>query len=762
MKNIPNFMIIGAMKCGTTSLYHYLTAHPQVVPAKKKEIHFFDWNFEKGVDWYLQHFDLERNKNYITGEGTVGYLYQFYVPQRLYATFPKTKLIVLLRNPVERTISDYYMRVRSKQEYLSLPEALMQEDKRRESQPFTEQSSGNHLNIFAHYSYLKPGLYVDQLQRWMQIFPREQFLILRSEDLFANPDIAVNQVFKFLGLPEHHLSEYPQHRAGKYSPVSPEIREALAEYFRPYNQQLEQYLGRNFYWDTDWDTESSPVKMTDPDQAKQELHRKLTALSQVPQTLIDAEIAPWRAWLEFPRSTSGQKKPNILLLMSDQHREDAMGCSGGWVKTPNLDRIAAEGIRFSNCITPSPVCIPARIGLITGLYPHQTGIWKNVPYTLPPDRFTWIKSLRAAGYRMSLFGKTHWYPQNHILPDSLELLPAYGFDDFIEVAGLHGNANSQNLMTQEWQALGLWEVYKEDMAQRRNHKQTVRPSPLGLEHYYDVWVARQACQYLANYNHDQPWFCWVSFPGPHEPWDAPEPYASMYDPRDMPAPAPIPHSDPNRPQGQLDRLFAQWRGKLEEDDPAKLRANYAGNVTLIDHQIGKILELIQRRGELDNTIIVYISDHGEMNGDCGLLLKKNFMQGAVRVPLLIRTPETFNSTLAGYTYSHPVELLDLGPTLVDLVGATLDIEQSGKSLVPVLRNPQQLHRQDALSEFDQEVMLQSDRWKVALNQQGQVYLLFDLENDPEETINLANRADLAQIATELRAQCLARSGQQVQ
>ncbi len=477
-----------------------------------------------------------------------------------------------------------------------------------------------------------------------------------------------------------------------------------------------------------------------------------------PKSTTDTEAARSQVGMALSGSNSGQRKPNILLLMSDQHRADAMGCSGGWIKTPNLDRIAAEGIRFGNCITTSPTCIPARIGLATGLYPHQTGIWRNAAYTLPRDRPTWIKGLRAAGYRMSLFGKTHWHPQENILPDSLDFLPAIGFDDFIEVAGPHANASSHNQMTHEWQSLGLWKIYQEDMVQRNQHRQTVRPSPLALEHYYDVWVARQACQYLASYNLSQPWFCWVSFPGPHEPWDAPEPYASMYDPADMPAPLPIPDSDPNRPQGQLDRRFEQWRGRLQAGDPAKLRANYAGNVTLIDDQIGKILDVIDKRGELDNTIIVYISDHGEMNGDCGLLFKGNFMQGAVRVPLLIRTPGTLKSAVAGWTYPHPVELLDLGPTLADLAGASLDIEQSGKSLEPVLRDPQQLHRVDALSEFDQEVMLQSDRWKVALNQHGQVYLLFDLENDPEETINLANRPDFAQIEKELRARCLARSG----
>ena len=104
-------------------------------------------------------------------------------------------------------------------------------------------------------------------------------------------------------------------------------------------------------------------------------------------------------------------KPNILLLMTDQQRADALGCSGGWVRTPHLDRVAREGVRFTNCVTNSPVCVPARVSLATGLYPHNTGIWHNVPYDLPADTPTWMQAIRAAGYRTSLFGKTHLHHQ---------------------------------------------------------------------------------------------------------------------------------------------------------------------------------------------------------------------------------------------------------------------------------------------------------------------------------------------------------------
>ena len=153
----------------------------------------------------------------------------------------------------------------------------------------------------------------------------------------------------------------------------------------------------------------------------------------------------------------------------------------------------------------------------------------------------------------------------------------------------------------------------------------------------------------------------MSFGGPHEPWDAPEPYASMYDPRDMPAPRKVFRETGARPRGLLDERFGLPGGPTEEE-AAACRANYAGNITLIDDQIGEILEVITARGELDNTVIAFTSDHGEMNGDCGLIYKKNFLDGAVRVPMLIRTPETARCR-AGQrdtTCDAPVEWIDLG------------------------------------------------------------------------------------------------------
>lgn len=450
--------------------------------------------------------------------------------------------------------------------------------------------------------------------------------------------------------------------------------------------------------------------------------------------------------------------PNILFLMTDQQRWDAMGCSGDWVQTPNLDRIASEGVQFTNCVTTSPVCIPTRLSLATGLYPHNTGVWNNMGHTLLAETPTWMQAMRAAGYRTSLFGKTHLHPHSGDLRDREGLMNAYGLDDVNEIGGPRASARTLSHMTAMWEEKGAWEAYRADYRERFSTKpHLVRPSTLAFEDYADVYVGQQAKRYLQNYDRQEPWCCWVSFGGPHEPWDTPEPYASMYDPETMPPAIPRPPVG-ERPHGHLDRLMQRMNPKFEPGEIGRLRANYAGNVTLIDDQIGEIIEAIAARGELDNTVIVHTSDHGEMNGDYGLIYKSNFLNGAVRIPLLVRTPKAsgLQTTPTGSLCDSPVEWVDIGPTLVELAGGELVHRQFGKSLCPVLTQPESTHRDFAISEIEGEIMLLNQEWKAALNANGEVYLLFDVQNDPNETENLAGRPEVADIETALRLQILER------
>jgi choline-sulfatase len=437
------------------------------------------------------------------------------------------------------------------------------------------------------------------------------------------------------------------------------------------------------------------------------------------------------------------RAPNILFILTDQQRADALGSVSPWMRTPALDRLAREGVLFRCCITQSPGCIPARVSLMTGLYAHNTGVWKGRRFTLPPTARTWVRRIREAGYRTSMIGKTHLHPQDGDIRDERSLVHAWGFDDVVEIAGPRASARGRSDLTEEWERVGLLEAFRADLEERTGeNRDLVRPSPLGLEHHYDSFVGRKAVEQIRAYEGDRPWLCWVGFGGPHEPWDAPDRYFTLYDADELPAPLPAIRSvSASRPRGALldERLSADAARleRLTEPDLAAIRANYAGKVSLIDRWVGEMLSTLEDRGDLDRTVVLFASDHGEMNGDHGLFHKSCFLQPAVAVPLVVRMP---GGAAGGVVNDDPVELIDVGPTLVEVAGASLDYAQWGRSLLPVIRGDARRVRELAVSEQRGEIALVERRWKVALNQEGAAYLVTDLENDPEEHENLAGSA----------------------
>jgi arylsulfatase len=451
-------------------------------------------------------------------------------------------------------------------------------------------------------------------------------------------------------------------------------------------------------------------------------------------------------------------KPNILFIMCDQLRADALGCTGNWVKTPNIDRIAREGVRFSNCVTNSPVCIPARVSMATGRYPHNTGVWDNCPFELPEGTPTWMTAIRDAGYRTSLFGKTALHRRGPDIRKFEHILNSYGLDDVDEIRGPRASVDTICHMTARWDSLGLLKAFQKDIQERTGKNKTlVRPSPLPLAEYYDVYVGQQAKNYLHDYKRSEPWFCWVSFAGPHEPWDTPEPYAGMYRAEDMPEPIKRPPVRDRGPKGELDQKFAESPGKI--DNARELRASYAGKVTLIDDQIGEILKEIETRGELDRTVILFTSDHGEMNGDYDLIHKSNFLNPAVRIPLIVSAPEMKKSSLAGKIIDRPVELFDSGPTLSDFAEAKINYAHFAHSLVPVIREPNIEHRSFAISELTLEMMYLDRDWKLMLNRNGEPYRLFDVKKDSHEAEDLIGRKEHEGLTAELKSKLLDRRAQ---
>lgn len=440
-----------------------------------------------------------------------------------------------------------------------------------------------------------------------------------------------------------------------------------------------------------------------------------------------------------------EKRPNILFIMTDQFRGDVMSGVGGPARTPNLDALAAEGVCFTNCSTVSPLCVPARISMMTGKYPHTTGSWDNAAYALSPDANLWSKEIKKMGYSTAVFGKLHLHTDFGDMIAREPIVHGYGFDVVNEISGPHSTCQTRTHMGEEWKEKGLWDAYCEDM-ESRGKIPRAKPSPLPLEDYYDSYVGRKAKEYLESYDGEQPWFLHVSFGGPHEPWDTPEPYASMYDPADMPDPLPrIQDEAADRPQGVLDDRFSRKPIQTSVQAAKEIRANYCGGVTLIDQKIGEIIEVIKKRGEWENTVILFTSDHGEMNGDHGIVNKRAFLRGALNVPFILRVPGSADS---GEKREEMIGLMDVGPTLVEAVGGELPYVQFGRN---VLSGEQ---RNYILGELMGEVMYMEKDVKIVLNQHGQPYLIVDLEEDPNEQHNLAGTPRGDQIWTEKCKQLL--------
>ncbi len=251
---LPDFVIIGTMKGGTTSLFAYLRKHPQVIPAQTKEVHFFDEQYAEGVAWYRMQFPSYAQKYWhrlngrrcITGEASPYYLFHPDVPQRMQAVLPKVKLITLLRNPIDRAYSHYQHQVRKGREHRPFEEAVAEEQARLEAQGQPGEATYEHR----HFSYLERGLYLTQLRRWRQFFPGEQMLILESEALYQAPEQTLKEVYAFLGL---HTASFPDQlkaaNVGRYKEkMSSTCRAQLAAFYAPHNQALCAYLKRDFSW----------------------------------------------------------------------------------------------------------------------------------------------------------------------------------------------------------------------------------------------------------------------------------------------------------------------------------------------------------------------------------------------------------------------------------------------------------------------------------------------------------------------------------
>ncbi len=433
---------------------------------------------------------------------------------------------------------------------------------------------------------------------------------------------------------------------------------------------------------------------------------------------------------------------NILFLFADQWTHHALGFLSSEIQTPHLDSLSTNGVHFSHCYSNAPLCLPARAALATGLYPKHLCAMDNHSQGLNSESKTWMQQVQAAGYETSLFGKAHLHPFSKDLRDKADQLKGYGYSMVDELPGPRTYAKKGSSYMDHLAEHNLLDIYEADMKRRyvTGDVYDSSPTPLAVEHYADVYIAEQALQYLQHAPLQRPWCCTVSFGGPHDPWDTPREYAERYAKTPVPEPLQAPTSqNPNRPKGVYDDILS---GRYDPSlttaiqdmttaDIEALRRSYWGHITLIDEQIGRILDVLRHSGELDRTIIVFCADHGETNGDYGLLFKQVFLETSVRVPLLICAPH-----ISAQTIKTPVELMDVGATLCDLIGLSMPFGYA-QSLLPLMTQKDTVARRPIVSQLFEETMLLDGAMKAVFNQSDQIYMLFDLENDPNETTNLA-------------------------
>ncbi len=441
------------------------------------------------------------------------------------------------------------------------------------------------------------------------------------------------------------------------------------------------------------------------------------------------------------------KQPNIVILMPDQMRADCIGAAGNEkIQTPNIDRLCEEGTRFTNCYSSNPVCMPARASFLNGLYSHNNMVWCNSGGVRQDDD-SFFRRLQEAGYYTAHIGKSHYYGHgNFHMDEKVPFMKSLGFDYIREVPGPLASVHTGSCMSDAW-GDERWKEFGEDYKKRRENDEIASwPSTLPEELFHDSFVGGETERFINDYKEDKPFCVFTGFPGPHPPYDAPGKWAEMYDPADMPEAKPSEDGSTESP--------GYYGGGGKEQTPeciAAYRANYYGKCSLVDDRVGRIFKTLEDKGLWDDTMIIFWSDHGEMLGDHGLNGKSQFYEEAVNVPFIIKYP---GQKEAGTVSDALVSQIDIFPTACAAGGAEAGDLCQGENLLPILEGEVETVRDAVISEngmhWRQNYMLRDERYKIDVLKNGQTRLLFDLQEDPEETNNLAGKSEYAEIESVMR------------
>ena len=466
------------------------------------------------------------------------------------------------------------------------------------------------------------------------------------------------------------------------------------------------------------------------------------------------------AALAAGRTLSGQNRPkNVVLLMSDQHKHDALGVAGDRVaRTPNLDALARSGVRFPHAYCSNPVCVPSRASLLTGLYTHHHHAYNNsVPW--PFDIKTAAHYFHAAGYMTALIGKMHFVDaQTHGFDYRLD------FNDWWQYLGpktkLYADALSRrNSGSGMPQIDDLWRDEDDpwkgvrELDDRKGPVAVGRVSKLEEKDHFESFVARESVRFLRNHGRQQPFFLIGSFLKPHDPFMPAARFAAMFRPEEMKLPATWKKADFSRLPKELRNSIANNAPTPELSDPemAKRRiAFYYASLAQMDDALGRVLAALGELGLENDTIVLYTSDHGEMLGEHGLWQKFVFYESSVGVPLIFRVP---GMTPSGAESGNLVSLVDVVPTLGELCSLALP-GLDGASLGESLRSPQVHADRTVFAEYNlrtprAKYMIRSGDFKYNFYVHD-VDELYDLRKDPDELVNLAGHADYKSKAEEMR------------
>ena len=504
----------------------------------------------------------------------------------------------------------------------------------------------------------------------------------------------------------------------------------------------------------------------------------------------------------------GAARPNIILVITDQHRPDHTGFGGNpIVQTPNLDAIAGRGTRFDRAIVANPICMPNRSTILTSRMPSVHGTRFN-GIALDWGANTFVRTLRRAGYRTGLVGKAHFQNMGHGQDLAGSMFPAPGGDAMAspwpagwdDYENIERHRRERVEMPDDWYGFGEVELVVDHSDRCSGHyhqwllDQGVDPDSIlgpdrrrrsvdvgwdqiyqpGIpeELYPTTFVAQRSSALVEKAAASatpgggaQPFFLQVSFPDPHHPFTPPGRYYDRYDPASIPLPATF--DDPHEASLPHLRRMIEARGSTSpfavapfactETQYREAAAKEYGMISMIDDAIGTILETLDRSGLTDNTIIVFTSDHGDMFGDHGLMLKASMhYQGCVRVPLVIARPKAERAVTNAFAGS-----IDLGPTLLELAGCEAFQGMQGHSLVPVLDDPAVSVRSRVLVEEDEMFDLLRTgrplRMRTVITDHGRLTRyehvaeaeVFDFVEDPDELHNLFGRPEARDLQLEL-------------